>query len=154
MIYFKHFIIIIILSIMFFTPAYAGLLKDTTDLNPYSEKSQTSEFHKSAGFGTETIGGVITTVIKALLSLLGIIFIVLIIMAGFHWMTARGEEEKIKKAQDTIRAAIIGLIIIVAAYVITHFVFTRLNTSPQKNFSPQEEPLQGDFPPQGDSLPT
>ena len=41
-------------------------------------------------------------------------------------MTAAGDEEKIKKATNTIRSAIIGLLIIIAAYSITYFVFQNL----------------------------
>ncbi len=73
-----------------------------------------------------TLGGTIAVVIKAFLGLLGMIFIILILIAGFNWMTAAGEEEKIKKATATIRAAVIGLLIIVAAYAITYFIFQNL----------------------------
>ena len=80
-----------------------------------------------AGYASNiTIGDVVGTIIKAFLGLLGIIFIILMLIAGFNWMTAGGEEEKITKAKDTIRAAMIGLIIVVAAYAITYFVFANL----------------------------
>jgi hypothetical protein len=62
----------------------------------------------------ETIG----IIIKTGLSLLGVIFIILIIYAGYNWMTARGEEEKVTKAKETIWRAIIGLIILVSSYAI------------------------------------
>jgi hypothetical protein len=42
-------------------------------------------------------------------------------------MTAGGDEQKVTKAKDSIRRAIIGLIIIVAAYGITYFVFMALD---------------------------
>jgi len=58
--------------------------------------------------------------------LLGIIFIILMIYAGYNWMTAQGEEEKVTKAKTTIQRAIIGLIIVVSAYAITAFVFKSL----------------------------
>jgi hypothetical protein len=61
-------------------------------------------------------------IIRVLLSLLGIIFVVLMVYAGFKWMTARGESEPIDEAKSTIRSAIIGLIIIFLAYAITGFV--------------------------------
>jgi len=80
-----------------------------------------------AGYASNiTIGDVVGTIIKAFLGLLGIIFIILMLIAGFNWMTAGGEEEKITKAKDTIRAAMIGLVIVVAAYAITYFVFANL----------------------------
>jgi hypothetical protein len=51
---------------------------------------------------------------------------ILMIYGGYNWMTAAGDEQKIDKAKDTIRAAMIGLIIIIAAYAISIFVISRL----------------------------
>ena len=73
----------------------------------------------------EIIGGVI----KAFLSILGVLFMAYIIYAGSLWITARGEEEKITKAKAIIRGSIIGLIIVFAAFAITAFVLTRLTVS-------------------------
>jgi len=64
------------------------------------------------------------TIAGTALSLVGVIFFALMIYAGFLWMTAQGKEEQAKKALDTIIACIIGLIIILAAYAITRFIFT------------------------------
>lgn len=69
---------------------------------------------------------IIQTAISAFLGLLGIIFLVLIIYAGYNWMTAQGDEEKVTKAKDTLTRAVIGLIIITMAYAITYFVFSNL----------------------------
>ncbi|OGY51723.1 MAG: hypothetical protein A3J59_03580 [Candidatus Buchananbacteria bacterium RIFCSPHIGHO2_02_FULL_56_16] len=68
----------------------------------------------------------IADIIKLVLSILGIILIVLIIYAGFLWMTAAGNEDKISKAKKTIAAAVIGLAIVLSAYLITAFVITQL----------------------------
>jgi len=62
------------------------------------------------------------TIINVFLGFLGIVAVVLIIWAGFTWMTAGGNEEKIEKAQKTLSAAIIGLIIILAAWGIASFI--------------------------------
>lgn len=70
----------------------------------------------------EIIGGIIQTA----LSILGIVAALLIIYAGYVWMTARGKEERVTKAKETLEAAIIGLVIIMAAYAITYFVVDRL----------------------------
>ena len=64
--------------------------------------------------------------ISAFLGLLGIIFVVLIVYAGYNWMTAAGDEEKVSLAKQTLSRAVIGLIIIIAAYSITYFVFSNL----------------------------
>jgi len=73
-----------------------------------------------------TISEIIGTAVSAFLALLGVIFLVLMLYAGYHWMTARGEEEKVEKAKDTITRAIIGLIIVVGAYAIWSFIFSNL----------------------------
>ena len=77
--------------------------------------------------------------ITAVISLLGVIFLGLMIYGGYIWMTARGEEEKVKKSQDIIRAAIIGLIIIIAAYAITKFVEAYIIQSSQMINGIQEQ---------------
>ena len=68
------------------------------------------------------IGGVI----KVLLGVLGVIFLIIIVFAGVKWMTAHGEKDDVTKATDSIRQAIIGLAITLAAYAITDFVVRRL----------------------------
>lgn len=68
------------------------------------------------------VGGVI----KVLLGVLGVIFLILIVFSGVKWMTAAGEPADITKAKDTIRQAIIGLAITLAAYAITDFVVRRM----------------------------
>lgn len=70
------------------------------------------------------INATIGTIIKTALSFLGVIFIMLIIYAGYLWMTARGEEAQITKAKDILTQSIIGLVIVVLAYTISGFVFS------------------------------
>lgn len=65
-------------------------------------------------------------IIKAALSIIGVLLVVLLVYAGYLWMTAGGEEEKITKAKQIIRNAIIGVAIVLAAYAISAFVVNRL----------------------------
>ena len=75
-----------------------------------------------AGFSAPTDPRLIAaSIIRTALTFLGMIFLVLTIYAGFMWMTAGGEEEKVKKATDTLKAAVIGLAIVLSAYSITYF---------------------------------
>jgi hypothetical protein len=69
---------------------------------------------------------VVSRIIKVFLSLLGIIFVVLLVWAGFKWMTAGGDDEKVKEARDQIFVAIIGLLIVLASYTIAHFVLNKI----------------------------
>lgn len=84
------------------------------------------------GVGTEaprSLPEIVGGVIKTGLSVLGVLAAILIIYAGYLWMIARGKEERITKAKETLEAAIIGLIIIMAAYAITYFVVDKLLTA-------------------------
>jgi amino acid transporter len=90
--------------------------------------AQDTAFISATGINTgATVSSIVATVITVLLGLLGIIFVVLLVYAGIQWMTAEGNEEKVEHAKNTITRAIIGLLIIIAAYSITYFVFNALN---------------------------
>lgn len=71
----------------------------------------------------------VSSVIQVALSLLGVIFLVLMIYGGYLWMTDRGNADQVEKAKKIIQAAIIGLIIVLASYAITYFVFENLQNS-------------------------
>lgn len=73
----------------------------------------------------------IANIINIALSLLGIIFLVLLIYAGFLWMTAAGNEDNVEKARKLIFAAIIGLAIILSAFAISKFVTKALYEASQ-----------------------
>ncbi len=69
---------------------------------------------------------VVGNLINVLLSVLGIIFVVLVVYAGFLYLTAQGDEKKVTKAKDILARAVIGLVIIIAAYSISNFVIGQL----------------------------
>lgn len=101
-------------------------------LHSASLKDATSKLNATAG-PTGLVGGsqnsletVIANIIKGALSLLGTVFFVLTVYAGYIWMTASGEEEKITKAKTILRSSIIGLAIVLGAYAITSFVTGKL----------------------------
>lgn len=80
-----------------------------------------------AGLDTSTnIQSYIGFIIKGALGILGAIFLVLIILAGFRWMTSAGNSQNIDAAKQTIVNSVIGLVIVLAAYAITSFVLTRV----------------------------
>ncbi len=80
---------------------------------------------KNAGF-TATNSSDITllaaSVISIILTILGTIFLAIIIYAGIKWMNSGGNEQAIEKAKSTLRQAIIGLIIVVGAYALSYYV--------------------------------
>lgn len=66
----------------------------------------------------QTIGSIIQT----FLGLLGTVFVILMIYAGFLYMTAQGNEDQIEKSKNIIKNSVIGIVIIFLAYAITSFV--------------------------------
>jgi len=70
--------------------------------------------------------GTVSLVISFALSLLGVVFLILIIYGGFIWMNSRGNDQEIQKALTIIRNSIVGLLIVVAAYAITKFIGNNL----------------------------
>lgn len=69
---------------------------------------------------------IIASVIQSVLSFLGVVFIVLMVYGGYLWMTAAGNDEQVEKAKDLITAAVVGVVIILAAYAISYFVISKM----------------------------
>ena len=65
-------------------------------------------------------------IINVILGVLGVILVVLVIYAGFLWMTSQGDKDKVTKAKGIIIQAVIGLVIIFAAYALSTFVIESL----------------------------
>ncbi|MCK5510716.1 hypothetical protein KAI65_04215 [Candidatus Parcubacteria bacterium] len=66
-------------------------------------------------------------VVRYLMTFLGIIAVVVMLLGGFKWMTAAGNEDKVAEAKKLIIAGIIGLIIVLCAYAIVQFVVGMTN---------------------------
>ncbi len=107
------------LLILFLTPAFA--LADDYGLEKTAEEAGLKQ-----GLMAQPIEAIIGSIIKVVLSVIGILFFGLMLYGGFRWMTARGETKLVEQAKDIIQAATIGLVIVSAAYAITHFVIKSL----------------------------
>lgn len=97
--------------------------------------------------GQSTVEEAAGTLIQVLLGFLGIVFFFLIFYAGIRWMTARGNEENITKAKDTMEAAVIGVVLVLAAYAIASFVLTALtkDTTQQQLAAPESETCESNL---------
>ena len=72
--------------------------------------------------GAVDIRIIIANILKYFLTFVGIIFLVYIVYAGFSWMTAGGNDDKIKRAKETLTAGVIGITVIIMAFAIARFV--------------------------------
>lgn len=84
------------------------------------------KYASSTGLGNRDVRTTISDIIKVALGLLGIVALVIILIAGFKWMTASGNEEKVGEAKKMMLQGVIGLAIVFAAYAIAQFVLTQL----------------------------
>lgn len=76
-----------------------------------------------AGVDTQSsLPDIIGTIINVALSLVGLIFLCLMVYAGYLWMTAQGDEGQIDSAKAIIRSSIIGLVVVMSAYALTVLV--------------------------------
>lgn len=85
----------------------------------------------AASYETENVGqnsiyGLVGSLVGIFLGVLGVVFVILFILAGYNWMMAGGDVAKLDKAKDSMWRAIIGLLIIIGAYAIQSYVFGRL----------------------------
>ena len=78
------------------------------------------------GLGDAPPYEVAARIINVALGLLGIVALILIIWGGFIWMSARGNEEQVSKAKKILESAVIGLVIILASFGISQYVFENL----------------------------
>jgi len=124
----KKIIFIILIAIIFFNFYLASnifatdLKKEVTGkLGTFSEMSGLMKDQKPSYVAAQ--------VVSTLLTYMGVLFIILIIYSGVLTMLAAGNEEKIEKSNKIRRSAVIGLLIVIAAYSITWFVTRMLISS-------------------------
>ncbi len=87
---------------------------------------------QGAGFGkAQDPQAIVARIIQAFLGLLGILLVVYLIYGGALIFMSGGAEEKITEGKDTIRRAVMGLVVILGAYSLTIFVNSIIqNTDP------------------------
>lgn len=81
---------------------------------------------EASQLGDADPGFIVFTIVNTSLIFLGTITLIMIIIAGFMWLFAAGEEEKIKKAKDLLQGSIIGLVIVLSSYGLSQYIFTAL----------------------------
>ena len=111
-------IILSILGISIFvsTPTFAAD-------NICNNSSVSDEVKAAAGCGaTGTLDSALTSILNAIILIIGIVAVIFIIIGGVNYITSSGDSNKVKKAKDTILYSVIGLVICALAFVIVNFV--------------------------------
>jgi hypothetical protein len=79
--------------------------------------------------GQTTATGLIATAIRLLLYFAGIIAVLFLIIGGYYYLTARGNEEQATKGRQTLIYALLGLSIVILSYVIVTAITNQLTAN-------------------------
>ncbi len=74
-----------------------------------------------------SLPNIVGNIIARVLPVIGALFLVMFIYGGFLWMTAGGDETKVKKARQTLVNTTIGMGIVIGAYAIVSNILTIFN---------------------------
>jgi len=69
---------------------------------------------------------IIGRIIDIALGFLGVIAVGIILLGGFKWMTAAGNEDKTTEAKQLLGAGVIGLVIILSAWALATFIIKQI----------------------------
>lgn len=87
--------------------------------------------------GTTEIDTVIKMVVDILSVTIGVIAVIMIIFAGFKYITSGGDGQKVANAKSTMVFAIIGLIVAALAQLIVWFVLGKTAGQPTPHLEPE-----------------
>lgn len=114
---FKNIVAIVVMAFVFSTMAVMPVFAQGPDIG--------LEYAENTGLVAASESDpkqMAVDIVKYLMTFLGIIAVVVILLGGFKWMTAAGNEDKVSEAKKLIIAGVIGLIIILCAFAIVTFV--------------------------------
>jgi len=111
------------LFLLFSAPASAQTKYNFKTLSGLNTTAQKAGYDISAD--STSLDSVIGTIIYTILSFVGVLFFILTVYGAFLWMTAQGNDERVKKAKTMLTNSIIGLIITLSAYAISYFLISR-----------------------------
>ena len=78
------------------------------------------------GSGGQGLNFYVNIIVNGLLGIAGIIAVVVLIVGGFQYASAAGNEDQVENAKKTITYAIIGLVIVAAALLVVNTVLQLL----------------------------
>ena len=97
--------------------------------------------------GTEgDLSDFIVTILDWIIGFAGVVCVLMIIVGGYSYMTAGGDESKVKDASKTLTNAIIGLVICFIAVILVNFVLDNFLKSSTQPTPPTPIPGPGPTP--------
>jgi len=97
---------------------FRGLTTDSCDIKSPDDAGGLSTF----------IWTIVLNIIEMVMQIVGYITVAFLIFGGFKYMTSQGEASNIMKAKDTIRNALIGLLIAIFSVAVINFIAGAITT--------------------------
>jgi len=117
-------ILLIIINFLFLSLSLAPSYADEEEPLIHNIEAQSSAFAEASHLKTSDKGleESIIDIINVILGFLGLLLLIIIIYSGFQWMTSGGNEEKISEARKRLVSAVIGLGIVLGAWIIANAI--------------------------------
>ena len=84
-----------------------------------ADRNLTSIGGRFAEVKPRSLEQIIQNIVNFLLGVLGIIFLLLVVYAGYLYLTALGDKDNVKKALTLLKQGLIGLALVVASWAIS-----------------------------------
>lgn len=107
---------------LLFVPALATAQAPSDGLDALNDQSEGVDDYGIQADDQEGVVELIATVIDWALYISGAIAVVFVIIGGYRYLTSGGNEEQATTGRKTVINALIGLVIIMLAYVIVNVV--------------------------------
>jgi hypothetical protein len=91
-----------------------------------SNATQNDNCNSNTSDNGRDAGAILRTVINVLSVIVGALAVIMIIIAGFRYVTSGGSDAGVGAAKKTIMYALIGLVVVALAQVIVHFVLNNI----------------------------
>ena len=106
---------------------------------PKSAVEQGADAARASGMPSELIGdnGVFGRITNVILLIVGIVSVIMLIYGGLRYILSGGDSKKVTDAKNTILYAIIGLIVVALAEIITAFVSNIIRESTDQSYLSQ-----------------
>ena len=69
-----------------------------------------------------TLGTIVSLLLAYILPLAGIVLLLFLLFAGFQFLTSAGDPKKVEQAKERLTSALVGFVIVFAAYWIVQIV--------------------------------
>jgi hypothetical protein len=117
----------IVMSVVVLGAALPALAAPTS--GPLQESEFGLSYAGNIGLGSRDVRDTAAQIIRVAMGLLGIVAVVIVLIGGFKWMTAGGNDDQVGEAKKWIFSGILRLAIIMSAYALASYVLTQLRSA-------------------------